>query len=297
MSGKVGPVIIDTAKRRKTGEIKKWRVGDFQTIVDKNADAMVMLNNEGYILYANPAAESLFNLSLAELAGVHFGFPLILDESVKLQILSEFKDLITAEMRMVEVTWAGQPCYLLSFRDLTDRILAEQAINQSWDRLEELVEERTRELSLANERLKREIAVMKLFQAALDSSIEELASFALSVHNAVFRMPIAIKPRSSPGVLIENGEFIISASECQSLDCMFDDDHARQIYIDHGKYMGAIMFASTIVDHWGLRNAAIGIIDTKGTLSLEGFVADRESIDRQPGSQNRGDKHLIRNRR
>lgn len=295
MSGKTEPIIIDTSKRRRVGETKKWMSGDFQALVYKNADAMVVLSKAGHILYANPAAEALFNLSMVELAGAYFGVPIILDEPVELRIMSDFKDLVSTEMRMVEVTWADQPCYLLSFRDLTDRILAEQAINQSWDRLESMVEERTRELSEANERLRRDIAERQTCRTAPDS-FEELVSLALSVHGAVCGMPVAIKARCSPGVLIEDSEFMLSAGECQLLDCMFAGDHTREIHIDRGKYMGKTMFASTILDHQGLRNAAIGIIDTMGMLSLKSFVADYESINRQLDIRYAEDKHLIRKR-
>lgn len=168
--------VIDIAKRRRAGKIPEWRVEDFQAVVYKNADAMVVLDREGYILYANPASESLFNLPSAELVGASLGFPLILDEPVELQILREYKDFITVEMRMVEVVWAGEPSYLLSFRDMTDRIPAEQAISQSWEKLESMVDERTRELSEANERLEHEIARRKRVEEALKVSEKQLKS-------------------------------------------------------------------------------------------------------------------------
>jgi hypothetical protein len=41
------------------------------------------------------------------------------------------------------------------------------------------------------------------------------------------------------------------------------------------------MFASAIINGLGHRIAAIGVIDTLGTLSLERFVADSEHLDRQ----------------
>ncbi len=138
---------------------------------------------------------------------------------------------------------------------------------------------------------------MMPFRISSNSSLEELASIALSVHNAVRRMPIAVKSRYSPGVLVEDGEFIISARECQSLDCLFYGDHVRQIHIDSGKYIGTIMFASAIVNPRGTRVAAIGVIDTLGMLSLEGFVAERAWVDNQLGGPGAEDKHLLRSRR
>jgi hypothetical protein len=122
---------------------------------------------------------------------------------------------------------------------------------------------------------------MKLIRIAPDPSIEDLALLALSVHNAVGGMPIVMKARDRAGILIEDGEFFMSPPECQSLECLFKGDRVRQIYIDEGRYSGATMFASAIINGLGHRIAAIGVIDTLGILSLERFVADSEHLDRQ----------------
>lgn len=122
---------------------------------------------------------------------------------------------------------------------------------------------------------------MKPIRIAPDSSVEELAMLALSVHNAACGMPIVVRGRNSSGVLIENGEFIISAMECNSLECLFSGDCTRQIRLGEGRHQGTTMFASAIVNALGQRIAAIGIIDTLGMLSLEQFVADRDAVERQ----------------
>jgi len=149
--------VVDTAKRRQDRKIPESRVEDFQALVSINADATVVLDLDGYVLYVNPAAESLFSLSSAEMVGAFFGFPLVLDEPVELHILRKFIEFVVAEMRMVEVNWAGESSYLLSFRDLTDRIKAELATSQARYELDVMVTDRTLELSEANKLLKREI--------------------------------------------------------------------------------------------------------------------------------------------
>jgi PAS domain S-box-containing protein len=168
--------VIDTAKRRHAGKIPKWRVEDFQSIVSKNADAMIVLDHAGYILYANPAALSLFSLPSAEMVGAYFGFPILIEEPVEIYLLREFKDFVAAEMRIVEVVWAGEPSYLLSFRDLTDRIMAEQALSQSRDDLDVKVNVRTHELSETNVALKREITERKRAEETLRETRDYLES-------------------------------------------------------------------------------------------------------------------------
>jgi signal transduction histidine kinase len=157
MDIKRNTTVINTAKHRRDKKIPKSRVEDFQALVSINADAMVVLDHEGYVLYVNPAAESLFSLSTAEMVGAFFGFPISLDESVDLHIIREFKDLVAAEMRMVEVKWAGESSYLLSFRDMTQRIKAEQELSQARDELDAKVAVRTQEMSEANRLLRLEI--------------------------------------------------------------------------------------------------------------------------------------------
>jgi len=124
---------------------------------------------------------------------------------------------------------------------------------------------------------------MKHTRIAPGSFIEELAWLALSVHNAACGIPVAVKLRDSSGVLIEGGEFIIAAPECDSLDCLFSGDHVREVRISNGRHRGKIMFASTVVDAAGRRVAAIGIVDTLGMLSLERFVSDRDRVEWQIG--------------
>jgi PAS domain S-box-containing protein len=102
---------------------------DFRAIVEKNADAMVVLDGEGRVLYVNPAGEALFGLSAAEMVGKSFGHPIVLDKPVQMLVLRHFKSFIHVEMRLVEVTWSGEPAYLISLRDMTDHIKAEEALS------------------------------------------------------------------------------------------------------------------------------------------------------------------------
>ena len=94
-----------------------------------------------------------------------------------------------------------------------------------------------------------------------------------------------MKSRYSPGVLIEEGELIVSALECDSLDCLFNGDRTREIRLREGRHVGATMFASAVVNAVGQRIAAIGIIDTQGMLSLKRFVCDGDRVERQLGTR------------
>ena len=115
-----------------------------------------------------------------------------------------------------------------------------------------------------------------------------LARLALSIHNAACRMPVAVKSRHSRGILVEGGEFIACARECDFLDCLFSGDDRGKIVIREGRHAGRTMFASAVVNAAGQRIAAIGIIDTLGMLSLERLVSDAERVERQLGGRRTG---------
>ncbi len=74
---------------------------------------------------------------------------------------------------------------LAVLRDSTERRSALIKLEQTKARLEEMVEERTRELSIANEELKREVAQRKLAQEQINESLKEKIVLLREVHHRV----------------------------------------------------------------------------------------------------------------
>ncbi len=74
---------------------------------------------------------------------------------------------------------------LAVLRDSTERKAALIKLEQTKARLEEMVEERTRELSLANEELKKEVAQRKLAQEQINESLKEKIVLLREVHHRV----------------------------------------------------------------------------------------------------------------
>ncbi|HMK46406.1 MAG TPA: PAS domain S-box protein [Methanocella sp.] len=163
--------LVEEIVRRRQAEVAlKRTVEDLRTIVTRNADAMVVLNQDGYIQYANPSAESLFNLSEHELIGKLFGFPIILEEPVEMYVLREFRKFVAVEMRMVEIEWRHQPSYLVSIRDVTWHVEHEEELAQSKNRLEAEVQDRSYDLAEAYESLRIEVKERKRAELALRES-------------------------------------------------------------------------------------------------------------------------------
>ncbi|HEY3422419.1 MAG TPA: response regulator, partial [Methanocellaceae archaeon] len=163
-------LIEEIIRRRQTEEALRRTVEDLRTIVTKNEDAMIVLDKRGYVRFANPAAESLFNINESELIGKLFGFPILLSEPVEMFILREFRKFVAVEMRMVEVQWRDQPSYLVSMRDITWHVQHEEELSQAKDRLEAEAVNRSRDLLDAYNSLRSEVTERKRTDLALRES-------------------------------------------------------------------------------------------------------------------------------
>lgn len=99
----------------------------FHNIINKSADGIVVVDGVGDILFANPAAESLFDRSAADLLGRSFGFPVVAGKDTEIEIVLPGR-IIVAAMRVVETQWEGKDACLATLRDVTDRKKMEEEI-------------------------------------------------------------------------------------------------------------------------------------------------------------------------
>jgi signal transduction histidine kinase len=97
----------------------------FRDVIERNADAIVVVDGDGLIRFTNDMATKLFGGTRAELIGSPFGFPLVADETTELDLLSDGAPCV-AEMRVVQSEWEGHIAYIASLRDVTERKRAEQ---------------------------------------------------------------------------------------------------------------------------------------------------------------------------
>jgi signal transduction histidine kinase/ActR/RegA family two-component response regulator len=111
--------------RRRVREESDERL---QRIIERIADAIVVVDQAGRVEFSNPAAEQLLGRQPASLVGSLFGFPVVDGETAEIDLRSGR----VAEMRVVELSWAGRPAWLASLRDVTDRREAEEAARRLW---------------------------------------------------------------------------------------------------------------------------------------------------------------------
>jgi PAS domain-containing protein len=119
-------------------------------VIAANVDGMIVLDADGVILFANPAAVQLFGAEGGDLVGVQFGHPLIGGRSFEVELPSAGQARI-AELRVADIEWQGRPAFLASLRDTTERhrqerelLAAKAELEEANQRLRATIEERDR---------------------------------------------------------------------------------------------------------------------------------------------------------
>ena len=97
----------------------------FRDIIERNADAIVVVDRAGVVRFANEAASRLFGQPADKLQGSSFGFPVVAGETTELDLAGN-GDTRVVEMRVVESQWRGQVACIASLRDVTARKRAEE---------------------------------------------------------------------------------------------------------------------------------------------------------------------------
>lgn len=136
----------------------------FSSVIDKNADSIIIVDCQGIVRFANPATESLFNCKVEELLGQQLFGTFVLERQAcemdtaimsvsgtagpgDMRVVQTLVDVMrlkgekaVADMRVVETEWEGKIAFLTLLRDVTDRLRAEQALRKERDFSKTLVE-------------------------------------------------------------------------------------------------------------------------------------------------------------
>jgi PAS domain-containing protein len=83
----------------------------FHNVINRGADGILIVDEGGRILFANPAAEKLFGRKIGSLLGETFGYPVLGGEKTEIEILSGAKQRTIVEMRVTETEWGQQSAY------------------------------------------------------------------------------------------------------------------------------------------------------------------------------------------
>ena len=119
--------VVGAIERRRLRRELEAAETRFRSIIERNADGIVIVDRAGRIRFVNPAAERLFGRGAAELQGEHFGVAVVNGETTEIDLVGGSGDEeVIAELRASVTTWEGAPAQLITVRDITDRKRAEE---------------------------------------------------------------------------------------------------------------------------------------------------------------------------
>jgi len=139
--------VWDISERKQAENKLKMSENRFSDIINQNADGIVIVDSEGKILFANPAAESLFGQKKGNLVGNNFGFPILQLDSTEIDIVNNKGEVVVVEMRIVQIDWEGKSAYLVSLHDISNRKRAEIELQNSYEKIQNVMHKTVQAMS------------------------------------------------------------------------------------------------------------------------------------------------------
>jgi two-component system, cell cycle sensor histidine kinase and response regulator CckA len=109
-------------------------------VIRGNIDGMLVLDQEGRVLLANPAACEMLNRSPETITGQNVGIPLAVANYADMELQRPDGSRCLVEMKLAEIEWEGRPALLASLRDITERQQVEEALHRVERRSQALIE-------------------------------------------------------------------------------------------------------------------------------------------------------------
>ena len=115
--------------------------GQLRELIAQLSDGILVVDRDGCLLFVNPAAEHLLGRPASELLGDNVGLPVYTAGiSVELDLVTSDGSERIAEMQVAEVEWEGEPAFVASLRDVTERKRLEERHRRASQTLEAIVE-------------------------------------------------------------------------------------------------------------------------------------------------------------
>jgi PAS domain-containing protein len=105
-----------------------------RVVLEHSVDGLLIIDNDGVVRLANPAARSMFAGKTQDLIGFQLGAPAI-QEPVEIILPDRDGARHYVELRAAEIEWDGQPASLASLRDVSQRKRTEEELQKQTDEL------------------------------------------------------------------------------------------------------------------------------------------------------------------
>lgn len=168
------------------------------SLMRDNADAMLVVDGDGTIRYANPATEPLLDHDAADLIGLPFGHPIAGRGPTAIEIGGHTGGPLKVEMRVGAGTWEGAPVSIVTLRDASALAKAEAQV---------------KELRAANAELERAAQAKDDFLAAMGHELRTPLNAVLSlsrVLHAQLEEVLTDHQHQSFDVITESGQHLLA---------------------------------------------------------------------------------------
>jgi diguanylate cyclase (GGDEF)-like protein/PAS domain S-box-containing protein len=115
--------ILYAVERTRIERARRQAEESLRALVEDSADAMLVVDEEGLVQFANPAAARLFGREGEELVGDPFPFDVSAEQTQEVHVEGpDAQERAVAEMRVVPTVWQGRAAKLATLRDVTDLV-------------------------------------------------------------------------------------------------------------------------------------------------------------------------------
>ncbi|MHB8521212.1 MAG: PAS domain S-box protein [Limisphaerales bacterium] len=163
----------------------------FRPLVEQSIDGVLLIDAEGVVQFANPAAKALFADKTSQLVGFCLGVPAA--QGPVEMILPGRHGIRHAEMRVAQIAWKGRTAHLASLRDITQSEQVAVALQAALADKDQLLTEAERmrlmQLSLLED--EKEAAATLANERSLLRSLVDLLPDAIFVKDRESRFILA----------------------------------------------------------------------------------------------------------
>ncbi len=121
-------------------DIVKSQKTDLQEIMSNSLDAVLVVDDDGEILFANPAGEQLFSVPPGGLIHRTFGHPITRGQIATITIPGTAGDIRYGDMRAARIVWEGTMASVVTIRDETQGYQTEMRLAESERRFRQVLE-------------------------------------------------------------------------------------------------------------------------------------------------------------